>query len=105
MPAMSERWDRQMDRKLAPAKAFMSIIPLWIRIAVIAGSLGLSIYLVVEDRQPYRAVSLFFNSVQLGGLITWLCILAPCGIVLYVAAVLLHRRRKKQDFPRAIVRG
>jgi amino acid transporter len=104
MPAMTERWDQQMDRKLAPAKAFIKIIPLWFRIIVIAATLGATLYLGVTDRQPYHAIARAFGSIQLGALVTWLLFLLPCVVVLYGAAALLHRRRKKQDFPRAIVR-
>lgn len=101
---MTERWDQQMDRKLAPAKAFIKIIPLWFRILVIAATFGAALYLVIADRQPYHAIAHAFDSVQLGGLITWLLFLLPCVLVLYGVAAFLHRRRKQQDFPRAIVR-
>ena len=100
---VTERWDQQLDRKLAPSKAFVSIIPLWIRIGALAATLGATVYIAIEDRQPFRGISLFSSSYNLGFLITWLCFLAPCLVVFYSAAALLHRRRRKQDFPRATV--
>lgn len=100
---MTERWDRQVDRKLAPAKHYVAIVPVWIRLLAVFGPAGLAVYLAIEDRQPFRAVWLFFSSYQLGFLVTWVLLMLPCAVAVVGLAALLHRRRREQDFPSARV--
>jgi uncharacterized membrane protein len=84
-------------------QTYVTIVPLWIRIGAIVATLGATLYLAVEDLQPFRALWLTFSSYQLGFLITWLIFLAPTGLAVWALAALLHYRRKKQDFPTATV--
>lgn len=100
---MSERWDQGIDKKLAPGKAFVSITPAWLRFGLIAAAFAAALYLAFEDRQPFRALWLTFGSYQLGFVITLLIFLVPCLIVIYALAFVMHRHRRKRDFPSATV--
>ena len=82
-------------------KSYVSITPLWLRLGLVAAATGATLYIAIEDRQPFRAIWLFFSSYQLGYLITWLLLLLPCLAFIYALAALMHRRRRKADFPTA----
>jgi hypothetical protein len=84
-------------------KSFVSITPIWLRIGLVLASAGATIYLAIEDRHPFRAIWLFFSSYQLAFVITWLLALLPCLALIYGLAALMHRRRRRADFPTARV--
>ena len=89
--------------RLARKDNYVSITPIWLRIGLVAASAAAAIYLAIEDRHPFRAVWLFTGSYQLGFLLTWLIFLVPCLVFIYALATVLHRRRRRQDFPSARV--
>ena len=82
-------------------KSFVSITPIWLRLGLVLAASGATLYLAIEDRQPFRAIWLFFSSYQLGFMITWLILLVPCLAFIYALAALMHQRRRKADFPTA----
>ena len=94
--------ERQAEMQ-AKMKNYVSIVPLWIRIGSIVSGLAATIYLVIEDRSPFRALWMLFGSYKLAFLITWLIFLVPAVAVIWTLAVMLHARRKRQDFPSARV--
>ena len=88
---------------MARMQSYVSITPLWVRIGLVLAAVGATTYLAVEDRQPFRAIWLFFSSYQLAFLITLLLALVPCLAFIYGLAALMHKRRRKADFPTARV--
>jgi hypothetical protein len=86
------------------AKHYADIVPLWIRIVLIAASFTLAVYWMFTDSGLAAPIASSLGSPKLGFLISWLVLLVPILGGIYGAAWLLYRRRAKQDFPTAIAR-
>lgn len=97
------RLDSDLMRLMRNDNSYVSITPIWLRLGLVAASAAATIYLAIEDRNPFRAVWLFFGSYQLGFLVTWLIFLVPCLVFIYTLAAWMHKRRRKADFPAARV--
>ncbi|HTL87561.1 MAG TPA: hypothetical protein VL856_20420 [Acidimicrobiia bacterium] len=77
---------------------FLSVIPLWIRVVLIVASAVAAIYWSIEHDFT------ILGDGRLGFLIVWLALLAPIVGVVYLLAWYIHRKRRRDDFPRAIAR-
>ena len=78
-------------------QAYLKVIPMWIRGTLIAAAMFAAIYWTIAHDFT------ILGDDRLGFLVIWVALLVPVVAVIYSAAWLIHRNRKKDDFPRAKV--
>ncbi len=87
-----------MDLARKKLEAFLSVIPKWIRFGLVGVTVVAAMY------WSFAHDVTVLGDQRLGFGVCWLALLVPCVAAIYATAWLLHRRRRRQDFPRAVAR-